>query len=81
MFVAMERARVSQKLRLALLQRCCDGTRQYQIANAAGIHPTVMSALVHDIRPVRPDDARVIAIGKVLGLKPQDCFAVTDSKR
>ena len=47
--------------------------RQYQIANKAGLHPTVMSALRDDIRPVRPEDPRVIAIGKVVGVPAADC--------
>jgi len=72
--------RVSQRLRLALLQARCDGRRQYEIANAAGIHPTILSSLINDIRPVHADDARVIAIGKVLGLEPADCFADDKSK-
>ena len=73
--------RVSQKLRLAVVQRCCDGMRQYQIAKAAGLHPTVMSALLHDIRPVRPEDSRVIAIGKVVGVPAADCFAEITSRQ
>jgi hypothetical protein len=72
--------RVSHKLRLALLQARCDGRRLYDIANAAGIHPTVLSALTNDIRPVHADDPRVIAIGKVLGLEAADCFADETSK-
>lgn len=72
--------RVSQKLKLALLQARCNGRRQYEIANAAGLHPVVLSSLVHDIRRVHPDDPRVIAIGKVLGLAPADCFADDTSK-
>jgi hypothetical protein len=71
--------KVSQKLRLAVLQATCNGTRQYQIARAANIHPTVMSALLHDIRRVQPDDPRVIAIGKIVGIDPPDCF--TDDTR
>jgi hypothetical protein len=67
--------KVSQKLRLAVLQATCDGTRQYQIAKAAGLHPTVMSALLHDIRRVTPDDPRVVAIGKVVGVEAADCFS------
>lgn len=70
--------RVSAALKLALLQARCSGQRQYQIANLAGLHPVVLSSLVHDIRRVLPDDARVIAVGKVLGLAPEQCF--TDDK-
>lgn len=73
--------RVSQKLRLAVLQATCNGTRQYQIANAAGLHPTIMSALLHDIRPVQANDPRVIAIGKIVGVPPEQCFTDSQGKR
>lgn len=71
---------ISQRLKLALLQARCDGRRQYQIAKQAGIHPVVLSSLIHDIRRVAPDDPRVIAVGKVLGVEAADCFT-TDRER
>ena len=77
----MGTVRVSQKLKLAILQARCDGLKAYQIAQAAGLHPQVLSSLVNDVRPVYPDDARVIAVGRVLGLTPADCFADAKSKR
>ena len=73
--------RVSQKLKIAILQARCEGRRSYQIAQQAGLHPQVVSSLVSDARPVYKNDARVIALGKVLGLAPSDCFAkATDRK-
>ena len=68
------RYRVSNRLRLAVLQRRCDGQRQYEIAKQAGLHPVVASSLLNDIRPVRADDERVIALGRVVGLTPDECF-------
>jgi hypothetical protein len=65
---------------MALLQARCDGRRQYEIANAAKIHPTILSSLINDIRPVRADDPRVIAIGAALGLQPSECFSDDNSK-
>jgi len=73
--------RVSNKLRLAILQARSNGTRQYEIAKAAGLHPVVFSSLVNDTRPVRPDDPRVLRIGEVLGLSAADCFEGTDDGR
>ena len=46
----------------------------YEIANAAGIHPATLSKLLWEVRAVRPDDDRVIAVAKVLGLSPEECF-------
>lgn len=48
--------------------------RAYQIANDAGIPPTTLSKLMNGIEPVHSNDARIIAVGKVLGLKPEECF-------
>ena len=73
--------RVSQKLKLASLEARCRGFRQYQQAAGAGLHQTVFSSLVNDIRPVRPNDPRVIAIGKVLGLEAVDCFEAGEKGR
>lgn len=46
----------------------------YRIAQSAGVQPHVLSRLVTGYSPVRENDARVIAVGNVLGLNPQDCF-------
>lgn len=57
--------------------------RAYQIANDAGIPPTTLSKLLNGAEPVRPKDARIIAVGKVLGLSPEECFeedATSDSE-
>ena len=72
--------RVSQKLKLAILQARCEGRRAYQIAQQAGLHPQVFSSLINDVRPVYEGNARVVAIGRVLGLEPSDCFVKTGSK-
>jgi hypothetical protein len=46
----------------------------YEIANLAGIHPSTLSKLLWEVKTVRPDDHRVIAVAKVLGLSPEECF-------
>jgi hypothetical protein len=73
--------RVSQKLKLAILQARCNGVKQHKIAAAAGLHPQVLSSLVGDVRPVYPNDERILKVGAVLGLKPEDCFADEESHR
>lgn len=76
----MHTVRVSQKLKLAILTARCEGRRQHAIAKAAGLHPQVLSNLITDVRPVYPNDPRIVAVGRVLGLEPADCFAKADSK-
>lgn len=46
----------------------------YKVAWEAGIHPVVLSKLIHGYDRVWPKDRRVIAVGKVLGLLPEECF-------
>jgi len=48
----------------------------YRIAQEAGISPTTLSKLMHDIEPVKDDDPRAIAVGKVMGLPASRCFGV-----
>jgi hypothetical protein len=66
--------RVSQRLRHELIRRRCEGAKQYEIARAAGLHPTTLSSLIHDILPLRERDPRVLAVGRVLGLRDEECF-------
>ncbi len=46
----------------------------YKIAWEAGIHPVLLSKIIHGYDRIWPNDRRVIAVGKVLNLKPDDCF-------
>ena len=46
----------------------------YRLAWRAGIHPATLSKLMHGAERVRPSDARVVAIGRELGLMPDECF-------
>ena len=46
----------------------------YKYAQAAGVDPTVLSKLINEIVKIKPGDPRVIAVGRVLGLKPKECF-------
>jgi len=48
--------------------------RQYQIARKAGIHHVTLSKLMNDIVPVKPGNKNLIAIGRVMGFKPEACF-------
>lgn len=46
----------------------------YRIARKAGIHHTTLSRLINGIEPIKPDDPRIVAVGRVLGLSAEDCF-------
>ena len=65
---------VSTTLRLELLKRRARGERQYAIARAADVHPSVASALLNGIVPIRRGDPRVVRIGRVVGLSARECF-------
>ena len=56
-----------------------DRRRAYRIAQAAGLHPSTLSRLVNGIERVKPNDSRVIAIGRVLGIPPVECFDKQES--
>ena len=47
---------------------------RYRIAHEAGLHPATLSKLLTGAERVKPDDARVIAVGRVLGLGAAECF-------
>jgi hypothetical protein len=65
---------LSAKLRQELFAARSRGTRQYVIARQAGVHPTIVSALLNEAIPIKAGDDRVIRIGAVLGLGPEECF-------
>ena len=48
--------------------------RAYKIAHEAGLHPSTLSSLLNGIERVKPQDPRVISIGKVLGIPAEECF-------
>jgi hypothetical protein len=47
--------------------------KQYLLARLAGVDPAVLSRWLHGA-PVNRGDARVIAIGRMLGLIEAECF-------
>ncbi len=62
---------VSAKLRVEVK---LSELKAYQIALKAGLHPSTLSRIVNGIERIRPQDERVLAIGRVLGLQPHECF-------
>lgn len=67
---------VSRKLREAIKLH---EWRAYQIAHEAGVHPATLSKILNGIEKVQPGDARVLAIGGVLGLLESELFEEPDS--
>lgn len=51
-----------------------DPRRNYKIAHAADLHPSTLSRIVNGIDRIKPNDPRVIRIGRVLGIPPEACF-------
>jgi hypothetical protein len=72
---------VSATFKLALLKKRSEGVRLYRLALRAGISPSMLSAITHGAQRVRSNDPRVIKIGALIGLTPDECFAVEASER
>jgi hypothetical protein len=53
------RATVSQKIRSAVWARRAAGDKVHHLAQLADVHPSIFSALVNDITPIKPGDPRV----------------------
>ena len=49
-------------------------TRAYKIAHKADLHPSTLSKIICGICHIKENDPRVIKIGAVLGLSPEECF-------
>jgi hypothetical protein len=48
--------------------------RSYQIAHAAGMHPSTLSRWITGAERTKPGDPRVLRVAAVLGLAPEECF-------
>ena len=46
----------------------------YAVAQRAGLHPATLSKLISGAERLRPDDPRIVAVGRELGLTPAECF-------
>jgi len=51
-----------------------DNRKAWKIAVEAGVNPTVLSRIVGGHEKLRANDDRVVRIGKILGLSPDQCF-------
>lgn len=46
----------------------------YKIAWEAGVNPTMLSKLINGIERPKPNDQRIINVGKILGIPENECF-------
>ncbi len=62
---------ISEKFRIALKT---SPVRMYRLAQQAGLHPSSLSKFVNGIAPVKVDDPRLLRLGALLGLRPEELF-------
>jgi len=47
----------------------------YEIAQEVGVHPSVLSKILNGAEPLRPNDPRVVRVGRVLGISRKSLFS------
>jgi len=52
----------------------------YRIAQLAGIDPSTLSKLICGIATIKPNDPRVVRVGKVLGIPREECFITVEEE-
>jgi hypothetical protein len=63
---------ISQKWRTAVK---LSPMRNYRLAFKAGLHPSTLSKLLNGIEKIKPNDPRVLRIGRMLGVPDDECFS------
>lgn len=63
--------RVSREFKIAVKLA---GAPAWKIAYQASVNPNVLSKIMSGALRVKPYDRRVLAVGQILGLKPEECF-------
>ena len=62
---------ISEKFKISIK---LNPKRQYELAWEAGVHPVVLSQIVTGYIRAKYGDPRVIKVGALLGLNPEECF-------
>ena len=62
---------ISEKLKVALK---LGSEPAYKIAHKSNMDPCTLSKLICGITKVKKNDQRIIAVGRVLGITPEECF-------
>lgn len=71
----MARRVISQKLITAIL---LSREKRYILARKANLHPAYFSQIIHGHIPLKPDDERVLRIGKVLNIPKEELFEIEE---
>ena len=58
-----------------LIRVKCNDQPAFKIAQAADLHPSTLSQILHGKTPLKDDDPRVLRIGQVVGLSKEEVFA------
>ncbi|MBI3616535.1 MAG: helix-turn-helix transcriptional regulator [Candidatus Omnitrophica bacterium] len=48
--------------------------QMYRLAFRAGLHPTTLSKVLNGAQEVQPKDKRLVRLGHLLGLSPEELF-------
>ena len=62
---------ISQKLKAAIK---LSPVPAYKIAQEAGLDPSTLSKMICGIIRIKPDDIRIVRVGQILGVQPDECF-------
>ena len=62
---------ISKKL---LTEIKLSSTPAYRLAQKAEIDPSTLSKMVCGIIKIKPEDKRVVRVGRLLGFEPEECF-------
>ena len=63
---------LSDRLRTAVR---LSSERQYRLAHRIGVHPSTLSQWLIGFAEPKAGDARVIALGRLVGVPESECFA------
>ena len=71
----------NERLRLELLKLRANGTRQFQIARAAGFHPSQLSQILGGAISIKPNDPRVVRLCRLVGLSKAEAFVPDETRQ
>lgn len=74
----MGRTIISEKFRQAAR---ISETPLYRLALQCDIPPGSIYKVIRGIASANPEDPKIIALGKLLGLKPRECFTLDETGR
>jgi len=73
--------RLSHRFKLEVLKYRLRGRHMYDLAKKGAIASSLLSGMMHDARRVTLGDKRIVRIGRMLGLRADECFEVEETER